>query len=392
MCPSGSNRAGAPRFRVPCRVFSPDLNAIKYLANHDSAVLGFAGSDARRLSPPFPTLGLVVTDLISILENAVAHLSKYAQGRHRFRFVSSAQVVPYTVALAQWAKNGRQGPQPPTTIAEMRAAIYAQAKPASDLKAFSKVASVAGVELAGAALAGLKAGQVVVTYTALRGFIERTAHATATAAALRNIKTAPIDGPLTPVLELSEVIYKALYATQREWTKLVKADFRKASVKEMKYVKKENIANMLSDNILNSIDKLDKKIPGTRLAYEILCEYLHPNVGDLLGTTLEGELFVDRYGTRHVFRTIGLGQKTFKGLPDMQILNTKLFDICGDIIPQMPLAIEEIDSISQVATRLTRRFAHGVVKKHYRKQFSDSDLCPCLSGLTVTACAGLRSR
>ena len=34
----------------------------------------------------------------------------------------------------------------------------------------------------------------------------------------------------------------------------------------------------------------------------------------------------------------------------------------------MPAAIDEIDSISQTATRLTRRFAHGVVKKD-RKQF-----------------------
>jgi hypothetical protein len=85
--------------------------------------------------------------------------------------------------------------------------------------------------------------------TALRGFIERTAHAVAFADALLKIKTAPVDGPLTPVLELSEVIHEALYATQREWDKLIEADFRKASVKELKYVKKEHRANMLSENI-----------------------------------------------------------------------------------------------------------------------------------------------
>ena len=126
-----------------------------------------------------------------------------------------------------------------------------------------------------------------MTYTALRGFIERTAHTTRVAVALRPIKDAPIDGPLTPVLDLSEVIYKALYATQREWPKLIQSDFRKTSVKDVKYVKKEYVANALPDNILNAIDNLDKSIPGTRLVYEILCEYLHPNVGDLWGATLE---------------------------------------------------------------------------------------------------------
>ena len=89
------------------------------------------------------------------------------------------------------------------------------------------------------------------------------------------------DGPLTPVLDLREVIHKSLYATQREWTKLIKSDFRKTSVKDVQYVKKEHMADARPDNILKAIDKLEKIVPGTRLSYEILCEYLHPNVGDL---------------------------------------------------------------------------------------------------------------
>jgi hypothetical protein len=115
----------------------------------------------------------------------------------------------------------------------------------------------------------------------LRGFIERTAHAVATATQLKGIKDAPIDGPLTPVLDLSETINKALYGTLREWPKLVNSDFRKTAVKDVKYVKKPNTANALPENILNAIDKLEKTVAGTRLVYEILCEYLHPHVGDL---------------------------------------------------------------------------------------------------------------
>ena len=182
----------------------------------------------------------------------------------------------------------------------MRATIYDQAKSASEMRAFSKVASVAAVELAEATLAGIKAGQVVVAYTALRGFIERTAHVATIAETLRKIKSAPPDSHLTPALELSDVIHKALYGTQREWEKVVKADFRETSAKELKYVKKDHTANILADNILNAIDKLDKRVPGTRLVYEILCEYLHPNVGDLWGATLEAESFVDAHGTRHL--------------------------------------------------------------------------------------------
>jgi hypothetical protein len=117
---------------------------------------------------------------------------------------------------------------------------------------------------------------------------------------------------------------------------------------------------------------------------------LHPNVGDLWGATLEGDVLVDAHGTRHLVRTIGLGRKTFKGLPEQAKLRAKLFDVCADIIPQMSIAVDEIEFIADKATRLTRRYAHAVVKNN-RKEFLGGDICPCLSGLTVAACTGLRS-
>jgi hypothetical protein len=158
---------------------------------------------------------------------------------------------------ALWIRNGEVGPQPTASTAEMRATVYDQAESASELRAFRKVAAVTGVELAEATLAGLRAGHIILTYTALRGLIERTAHAFATAAKLKKIKDAHVDGPLAPVLELSETIHKALYATQREWTKLVKSDFRKTSVKDVQYVKKPNVANAFSDNILHPSPRCD---------------------------------------------------------------------------------------------------------------------------------------
>jgi hypothetical protein len=343
-----------------------------------------------RVTNPQPS-AIAAERLIAVLEATRAKLMTHAQPEHRFRFVSASQSLPYATAYALWIKNGEVGPQPMATTAEMRATVYDQAESASELRAFPKVAAVAGVELVEATLAGLRAGHIILTYTALRGLIERTAHAFATATKLGKLRDAPVDGPLAPVLELNETIHKALYATQREWTKLVKSDFRKTSVKDVQYVKKPNIANALPDNILNAIDKLDKSVAGTRLVYEILCEYLHPNVGDLWGATLEAESLCDAHGTRHLTRRIGLGPKSYKGLPDLQVIRDKLFDVCGDIVVQMPMALDEIVSIAEQATRLTRRFAHGVVK-NYRPQFRGSDPCPCLSGKTVAACTGLRDR
>lgn len=343
----------------------------------------------RGTSPP-PSVD-ATEKLIAVLEATQVKLRIYAQSQHLFRFVSVRQAVPHVTAYAHWTRDGEVGTQPMASPAEMRAVVYDQAKSASELRAFPKVVAVAGVELVEATLAGLKAGHIIPTYTALRGFIERTAHALATAAKLKEIENVPVDGPLTVVLELSELIHRALYGTQREWSKLAKSDFRTTSTKDVKYEKKPDTANVLADNILKAIDKLDKSVAGTRLAYEVLCEYLHPNVGDLWGATLEAESLYDAHGTRHLVRRIGLGPKNYKGQPDLQAVRDKLFDICGDVVVQMPTALDELISIANRATGLTRRFAHGVVKNN-RRQFLGGDPCPCLSGKTVAACTGLRDR
>ena len=102
---------------------------------------------------------VVVKRLVSVLNEAVSNLTSHVQSPHRFRFVSAAQALPHTTALALWVKGGEVGQPPEATIGEIRAAIYSQSESASELKAFAKVASVAAAELASAAIAGLEAGQ-----------------------------------------------------------------------------------------------------------------------------------------------------------------------------------------------------------------------------------------
>jgi len=108
---------------------------------------------------------------------------------------------------------------------------------------------------------------VTVPYAALRCFIERVAHVAATADAVKGLITAPVlrDTPLKPLLELNEVIMRALYGTQRSWTELTKVDFRQASPKEVAYPVKEEFTNMKATNVLTAVDKLNKLVTGARL-------------------------------------------------------------------------------------------------------------------------------
>jgi hypothetical protein len=235
---------------------------------------------------------------ICALEQTIDDLKQRVQKPYQFRFVSPAQARPYAVAYANWERNGRLGPQPVGSAADVRAVIYDLASSASELAAFPKIASVSATELAQTAVERLKAGDFIISYTVLRGFIERTAHALAQSVTV--LETTRLDGPPTPVWELSEIISKSLYGTGLDWQVLTKVDFRQTPAKETKYVKKDDTANMKSDRIGQAVNKLELRVPGARLVYEILCEFLHPNVGDLWSTTLTGKVLVDDHGARHL--------------------------------------------------------------------------------------------
>ena len=47
---------------------------------------------------------------------------------------------------------------------------------------------------------------------------------------------------------------------------------------------KDNSTDIPCDNILNSVDKMNKEFPGMREGYETLCEYTHPNWAGVLGS------------------------------------------------------------------------------------------------------------
>ena len=65
-----------------------------------------------------------------------------------------------------------------------------------------------------------------------------------------------------PLIEVSEVVSRALYGTKRDWTAVAAADFREATQKDAKYARSEDRVNLEAANILRSVDRLDKSVAG----------------------------------------------------------------------------------------------------------------------------------
>lgn len=305
-----------------------------------------------------------------------------------FCFISQQQASHWPMAVDRWSKAGRVGARPRAPKAEIRSVIYDQAMAASQLAAFYRVVSVTAVEFAEAALLGFREGQIVVPYSSLRCFVERTAHAAKVSDEVGGLIRVPMahETLLDSFPGLGNLIFRALYGTQRDWMKLANADFRKESPGQVSYVQEHGIANAKAENVLSAVDKLDKRVHGTRLVYEILCEFLHPNVGDLFGSTITGHKIVDMHGTRHLRRVIGLGPKDLSAFPDLRRVIAKMLDVVTDVIHCLPGILDEIETASIQTTEITITSAHRMISK-YKPFFKKHDFCPCLSGLKVKDCA-----
>jgi hypothetical protein len=325
--------------------------------------------------------------LVASLGEVSTSLGDYLKKPFKYRLVSQAQAAPVERAYFLWTQSGSDAPPPFSDAASIRAAIYNQAAAARQLEAFLHVARVSTWELCEAAIQGFEVKVITVPYMMLRSLIERVANVAALAEALRGLPdaVAPANRPSKPLLELGDKIGKALYGTKVNWEALRDVDLRSASKEQVAYAQKELTLNVSARSVLGSVDSLEKRVPGVRIAYDVLCEFLHPNVGDLFATTVRGSARLDDFLTRHVVREIGLGPKDLTTNPDLDAILSKTLPICRDAVCLLPIVLGELQAVSLVAISQAKKFAH-IVRKKYRTYFRNSDLCPCLSGLKVRDC------
>lgn len=331
----------------------------------------------------------IYAKIIPALKDVIAELEKRTAKPHKFQGTSALQRMPIYKNIDAWVSGGKVGPKPDFSSAEFRLLTYNQSFPARQLETFIHVSAISSLEISQIAVAEFESGNIIAPSILLRSLIERIAHAAALlkfVSDLPNISAPTGITPIEPLLDLSEKINQSLFGTRLDWGKLSTVDFHNASAKKMRYEKQDLLVDLGGfSNILTSVDKLDKRIPGTRLAYDVLCEFLHPNVGDLHGTTVNSYAFTDRHNLRHLNIELDTGAKNFGGNPQLNFVMIKLFDICSDAIRYFPIVLNELDTVRNYAINMTQLFIHKVIQKN-RPDFKNDDLCPCLSGLKVKQC------
>lgn len=323
------------------------------------------------------------------LENFVIKTRERVHKPYNFRLVSQAQAVPAAKALAAFEGLGSTSWQQPISDAGVRAAIYDQSYSAQKLKAFVTVSMVSCLDHAELALIAIDQGRGGMPISLIRGLIERISIANSVQSAISPLMKEW--GDTEKFMDefysgnYHSVILKSLYGTRVDWIKLASLKADNAKRKEYEYKATEDFANESAEQILNRVDQLSKKIAGARFAYDVFCEFLHPNSGDLFSATMKSTAHVDDWGTRHLNRRLGMGERDFSS-------ERQLSDVLGSSLDIVRSALdlgldlhESLDRDAEAFLKVNRKIMHSVRKKQ-KHLFRSKDLCPCLSGKEVSRC------
>ncbi len=191
-------------------------------------------------------------------------------------------------------------------------------------------------------------------------------------------------------LKVVHEIIMSLIGTRFDWSKLQFMAFADMPA-DTGYTHNpaETRVSLSATNILGQVDKLQKesKYKGIRPFYNFCCEFVHPNIGDLLSTTAE----------KKILRTDG-GQIAYKTKLDENplcshdqsndffVMFASAYEFAESLIPEVLQISSNFGDLLKRMKQLNQRFSHRAVKKQ-SKHFSKGDYCPCGSGRSIGVCA-----
>lgn len=187
-------------------------------------------------------------------------------------------------------------------------------------------------------------------------------------------------------LEVGDLARENAIGTRFNWRELHDKEFHKISKTD--YMRApEDPVDYKAKSILNAIDNCGKTVPGLRPFYDFCCEFVHPNVGEML--------LVKRGEERK-----SKDNRTLSIVLDDQLLVRDLADINADgelrlvltamsylqnVQPAVRTIVGKVSKTGKRCGRIHQKRIHRLTKGQPRL-FTKDDLCPCGSGLIVKIC------
>jgi hypothetical protein len=325
------------------------------------------------------------------LEDYLADLKRLTSDTRPFLYASPGAAKSAMEKIVASQNNDR------TTISsdELRAAIYGQADTAAHFEAFRVTNAVASIDAVEVGLFALDRQKVGIALSMFRALIERAGAAAYIVRKCNGILTLGHRGDSKPIddwqtlIDLAQPVSKTLYGTRRNWAELVQADFSEGGGKRDRYQVEAGNKDLESNSVMNFVDEVNKEIAGVRRVYELLCEFAHPNVGDLFSATAEFHITTDRKNLRFYKRIIRNENRNSSMHPDFDIILGKIYQFMVKIIENHTKNHDILSRYSLLSLNIAQNYIANVVRRNSHA-FRRDDICPCLSGKMLYQCCGRR--
>jgi len=177
--------------------------------------------------------------------------------------------------------------------------------------------------------------------------------------------------------------------TRFDWYGLLDKKFEDMKDTDYKFREDRDIQDMATQSIMSAIDRVGRsRMQGLRPFYNYCCEFVHPNLGDVIGCGLNLELQATTDGQFLRRRLISAHAKPIHSdfSPNHDVVfitNSYVFIV--RVLADLQTRIPEMLRLITQSKKIAKRKIHRMVKKN-RTPWNKNELCPCASGKTISVC------
>lgn len=271
-----------------------------------------------------------------------------------------------------------------------RAHIYNQARVGTMVRTQMQAAVRAVAQLLRGADVALQECNFQTALVCYRGCIEQVGHLAVVAKQLNSL-TEPTDFDKSCgfLVEAYELMAKRLYATRVSWIALAQGHNFDELIKKdrVAYEEHPDRVNVEAGSCLKGVDILDKEIKGTRAIYNILCEFTHPNVGNLIIATVQASPREDAQGLGWIDKALSSFAPPIV-IQQMPQLMEWIFKVVDLVLRDLQVRIvPDVESSAAKILRTAQVFTKEMVKRN-RNLIDPYAQCPCGSDKKLRFCCG----
>jgi hypothetical protein len=248
---------------------------------------------------------------------------------------------------------------------------------------------IAVVKLLDAFNRDLQAGDLLVPLICARSLLEQISHCNETLAFVREQPEPRDRAPAWEVVgNVHEWLGKKTYGTRMDWMAFLSAAPGEIPKKKsVAYQREVNRIDRTAETILNAVDHLDKKVAGTRVIYEMLCEFAHPNVGSFFVAGVSCRMLPrDTTDVVWIEKHLGL-EPPIEFLRSFGVIIEKILKNLSQCLVHYEGLLHESNALSDKLLRMTQTIMRHAIA-HRKELFNAYDICPCGSTKKIKFCCG----